>query len=181
MRVAVPKETGAGERRVALVPDSVGRLTAAGFTIAVERGAGHAAGFPDADYEAAGAELVDAWRAAGGRAGRRSRRRPSRRRGGGARAGDGLVGFLSPLSDSAGIERLAERGVVAFAMESIPRITRAQSMDALSSQSTVAGYKAVVAAADRLPRLFPLLMTAAGTVAPAKVLVLGAGVAGLTR
>ena len=90
-----------------------------------------------------------------------------------------LVGFLSPLTDSAGIERLAERGVVAFAMESIPRITRAQSMDALSSQSTVAGYKAVVAAADRLPRLFPLLMTAAGTVAPAKVLVLGAGVAGL--
>ena len=90
-----------------------------------------------------------------------------------------LVGFLSPLTDTAGVERLAERGVVAFAMESIPRITRAQSMDALSSQSTVAGYKAVVLAADRSPRLFPLLMTAAGTVAPAKVLVLGAGVAGL--
>jgi NAD(P) transhydrogenase subunit alpha len=90
-----------------------------------------------------------------------------------------LIAFLSPLTDPAGIERLAARGVVAFAMESIPRISRAQSMDALSSQSTVAGYKAVILAADRLPRLFPLLMTAAGTVAPAKVLVVGAGVAGL--
>ena len=90
-----------------------------------------------------------------------------------------LIGFLAPLSDPEGIERLAARGVVAFAMESIPRTTRAQAMDALSSQSTVAGYKATILAADRLPRLFPLLMTAAGTVAPAKVLVLGAGVAGL--
>jgi NAD(P) transhydrogenase subunit alpha len=90
-----------------------------------------------------------------------------------------LVGFLEPLTDRAGIERLAERGVHAFAMESIPRITRAQSMDALSSQATVSGYKAVLIAADRLPRFFPMLMTAAGTVAPAKVLVIGAGVAGL--
>ena len=90
-----------------------------------------------------------------------------------------LIGFLAPLTDPEGIERLAARGVVAFAMESIPRITRAQSMDALSSQATVAGYKAVLIAADRLPKFFPLLMTAAGTVAPAKVLVLGAGVAGL--
>ena len=180
MRVAVPKETGAGERRVALVPDSVGRLTAAGFAIAVERGAGTAAGFADADYAAAGADVVDRGELLAGRAGPRPGHRalpPSEV----AELSPGivLVGFLSPLSDTAGIERLAERGVVAFAMESIPRITRAQSMDALSSQSTVAGYKAVVAAADRLPRLFPLLMTAAGTVAPAKVLVLGAGVAGL--
>jgi NAD(P) transhydrogenase subunit alpha len=90
-----------------------------------------------------------------------------------------LIGFLEPLTDQAGIERLAERGVNAFAMESIPRITRAQSMDALSSQATVSGYKAVLLAADRLPRFFPMLMTAAGTVAPAKVLVVGAGVAGL--
>jgi NAD(P) transhydrogenase subunit alpha len=90
-----------------------------------------------------------------------------------------LIGFLSPLTDQAGIERLAARGIVGFAMESIPRITRAQSMDALSSQANVAGYKAALIAADRLPRFFPLLMTAAGTVAPAKVLVLGAGVAGL--
>ena len=90
-----------------------------------------------------------------------------------------LIGFLAPLTDADGIERLRARGVVAFAMESIPRITRAQSMDALSSQATVAGYKAVLLAADRSPKMFPLLMTAAGTVAPARALVLGAGVAGL--
>ena len=95
------------------------------------------------------------------------------------RDGQVLIGFLEPLTDPAGIERLAERGVHAFAMESIPRITRAQPMDALSSQATVSGYKAVLLAAERLPRFFPMLMTAAGTVAPAKVLVLGAGVAGL--
>jgi NAD(P) transhydrogenase subunit alpha len=92
-----------------------------------------------------------------------------------------LIGFLQPLTDREGIDRLSERGVVAFAMESIPRITRAQAMDALSSQATVSGYKAAVLAADRLPKFFPMLMTAAGTVAPAKVLVLGAGVAGLRR
>jgi H+-translocating NAD(P) transhydrogenase subunit alpha len=179
VRVAVPNELGAGERRVALVPDSVGRLVAAGFAVAVERGAGDAAGFADADYAAAGAEVVPADRLlAGAKVVLRVGRPPA-----GELAeiipGTVLVGFLSPLTDAAGVERLAEHGVIAFAMESIPRITRAQSMDALSSQSTVAGYKAVVAAADRLPRLFPLLMTAAGTVAPAKVLVVGAGVAGL--
>ena len=90
-----------------------------------------------------------------------------------------LIGFLAPLTDTEGIERLRRQGVVAFAMESVPRITRAQSMDALSSQATVAGYKAVLIAADRVPKLFPLLMTAAGTIAPARVLVMGAGVAGL--
>src|SRR5262245_63746101 len=90
-----------------------------------------------------------------------------------------LIAFLAPLSDPAGVERLADDGVIAFAMEAIPRITRAQPMDALSSQATIGGYKAAVLAADRLPRFFPMLMTAAGTVAPAKVLVLGAGVAGL--
>ena len=95
------------------------------------------------------------------------------------RSGQVLIGFLEPLTDTAGIERLAERGVHAFAMESIPRITRAQPMDALSSQATVSGYKAVLIAADRLPRFFPMLMTAAGTVAPAKALIVGAGVAGL--
>src|SRR5439155_14899013 len=94
-------------------------------------------------------------------------------------SGDVLIAFLQPLTDREGIGRLSARGVVGFAMESIPRITRAQSMDALSSQATVAGYKAALLAADRLPRFFPMLMTAAGTVAPAKVLVLGAGVAGL--
>jgi H+-translocating NAD(P) transhydrogenase subunit alpha len=179
VRVAVPNELGAGERRVALVPDSVGRLVVAGFDIAVERGAGTSAGFADADYTAAGAEVVATDRLLAGAKAVVRVGRPSAEEIAQLTPGTALVGFLSPLTDPAGVERLAEHGVIAFAMESIPRITRAQSMDALSSQSTVAGYKAVVAAADRLPRLFPLLMTAAGTVAPAKVLVVGAGVAGL--
>ena len=179
MRVAVPKETGADERRVALVPDSVGRLTAAGFTIAVERDAGAVAGFADAEYAAAGADVVAHGELLAGAEAVVRVAPPSADDVAELAPGTVLVGFLSPLTDTAGVARLAERGVVAFAMESIPRITRAQSMDALSSQSTVTGYKAVVLAADRSPRLFPLLMTAAGTVAPAKVLVLGAGVAGL--
>ncbi len=179
MKVAVPKETDPCERRVALVPEAVGKLKAAGFELVVERGAGASAGFPDADYATAGAELVgrDGLFAAAEAVVRVGR--PTSEEIGALAPGTILIGFLSPLTDPDGIERLAARGVVAFAMESIPRITRAQAMDALSSQSTVAGYKAVVLAADRLPRLFPLLMTAAGTVAPAKVLVLGAGVAGL--
>jgi NAD(P) transhydrogenase subunit alpha len=179
VRVAVPKETGAGERRVALVPDSVGRLTAAGFAVAVEEGAGAAAGFPDVEYAAAGAEVVARRELLTGAESVVRVAPPAAEEVAELAPGTVLIGFLSPLTDTAGVARLAERGVVAFAMESIPRITRAQAMDALSSQSTVAGYKAVVLAADRLPRLFPLLMTAAGTVAPAKVLVLGAGVAGL--
>jgi NAD(P) transhydrogenase subunit alpha len=105
--------------------------------------------------------------------------KPSDEEAGRLREGQVLIGFLQPLTDAEGIERLGRRGVVAFAMESIPRITRAQPMDALSSQATVSGYKAVLLAAERLPKFFPMLMTAAGTVAPAKVLVLGAGVAGL--
>jgi NAD(P) transhydrogenase subunit alpha len=179
VRVAVPKETGAGERRVALVPDTVGKLAPAGFSFAVEHNAGLAAGFSDDEYATAGAELgsrVEVLAGAGAvvRVGR-----PTADEVVELEPGTILIGFLAPLSDPEGIERLAARGVVAFAMESIPRTTRAQVMDALSSQSTVAGYKATLIAADRLPRLFPLLMTAAGTVAPAKVLVLGAGVAGL--
>ncbi len=164
---------------MALVPDSVGRLTAAGFTIAVERDAGAAAGFADAEYAAAGADVVAHGELLAGAEAVVRVAPPSADDVAELAPGTVLVGFLSPLTDTAGVARLAERGVVAFAMESIPRITRAQSMDALSSQSTVTGYKAVVLAADRSPRLFPLLMTAAGTVAPARVLVLGAGVAGL--
>ena len=179
MRVAVPKEAGAGERRVALVPDSVGRLVAAGFSIAVEADAGAAAAFTNAEYAAAGADVVARSELLTGAQAVVRVSGPDADEVAALAPGTVLIGFLSPLTDTAGVMRLAERGVVAFAMESIPRITRAQSMDALSSQSTVAGYKAAVAAADRLPRLFPLLMTAAGTVAPAKVLVLGAGVAGL--
>ena len=177
MRVGVPKETAPGERRVALVPDAVSKLGGQGFEIVVERGAGQAAGFADGDYEEAGATLVDSvWGEAEAIV---KVQRPSEAEVERLRDGDVLIGFLQPLTDSEGIERLAARGVVGFAMESIPRITRAQPMDALSSQATVAGYKAVLIAAERLPKFFPMLMTAAGTVAPAKVLVLGAGVAGL--
>jgi len=161
---------------VALVPETVGRLAGAGFELAVERGAGVAAGFSDDAYADAGASLVDNAYDAEAVV---KVRKPSREEAERLRDGHVLIGFLEPLTDREGVERLADRGVVAFAMESIPRITRAQSMDALSSQSTVSGYKAVLLAAERLPRFFPMLMTAAGTVAPAKVLVLGAGVAGL--
>jgi len=177
VQVAVPRETAPGERRVALVPESLRRL-GEGFEVLVERGAGTAAGFPDAEYEAAGARLVAADELSGAAAIVRVSP-PTAEEAARLRPGQVVICFLAPLSDPEGIERLRRQGVVAFAMESVPRITRAQSMDALSSQSTVAGYKAVILAADRLPRLFPLLMTAAGTVAPAKVLVLGAGVAGL--
>ncbi len=179
MRIAVPKETAPGERRVALVPETVSWLAQAGFDVRVERGAGEAAGFADAEYEAAGAELAEA----------SSLHADAQIVAGVAspvpasveQMADGtvVIGFLEPLTDADGLARLRAAGVVGFAMESIPRITRAQSMDALSSQATVAGYKAVVLAADRVPRLFPMLMTAAGTIAPVRALVIGAGVAGL--
>jgi NAD(P) transhydrogenase subunit alpha len=164
---------------VALVPDAVGRLVPAGFKIVVERGAGTAAGFTDEAYAAAGATIADPGELLDGAEGVLRVARPSTEETDALPAGIVLVGFLAPLDDPDGIERLRRAGVHAFAMESIPRITRAQPMDALSSQSTVAGYKAALLAADRLPKLYPLLMTAAGTIPPAKVLVLGAGVAGL--
>jgi NAD(P) transhydrogenase subunit alpha len=176
MRIGVPTETAAGERRVALVPEVVGKLVPAGFEVLVQRGAGEAASFPDAAYQEAGAHLVDDW---GDAEAVVKVQKPSEEEAARLRDGQVLIGFLQPLTEPEGIERLAQRGVIAFAMESIPRITRAQSMDALSSQATVSGYKATLLAAERLPKFFPMLMTAAGTVAPAKVLVLGAGVAGL--
>jgi NAD(P) transhydrogenase subunit alpha len=175
MRVGVPRETAAGERRVALVPDAVSRLAQSGVDVVVEPGAGSAAAFGDDDYREAGASVGAPWDAdAVAKVQKPSAEEIER-----LREGQVLVGFLQPLTDREGIERLAARGVVAFAMESIPRITRAQPMDALSSQATVSGYKAVLLAADRFPRFFPMLMTAAGTVPPARTLVLGAGVAGL--
>ena len=174
--MGVPKETAPGERRVALVPESVPKLTGLGLDVAVERGAGHEAAFTDDAYADAGAQLVDTAldaelvvKVAP----------PTAQEVASMQSGSVLVGFLAPLTDQEGIERLRAQGVIAFAMESIPRITRAQAIDALSSQATVSGYKSALIAADRLPRFFPMLMTAAGTVAPAKVLVLGAGVAGL--
>src|SRR5581483_10988046 len=175
MRVGVPKETVPGEQRVALVPEAVKRL--AGFEVAVERGAGEAAGFPDDAYAEAGAQLVaDAWEGVDAVA---KVARPTAEESTRLAEGELLIAFLAPLTDREGVERLAARGVLGFAMESIPRTTRAQSMDALSSQATVGGYKAVLLAAEHLPRFFPMLTTAAGTIAPARALVLGAGVAGL--
>jgi proton-translocating NAD(P)+ transhydrogenase subunit alpha len=172
MRVGVVRETAPGERRVALVPETVGKLSASGFDVVVEPGAGAAASFPDEAYAEAGATLASPWDADVVV----TVRKPDASK---LREGQLLVGFLDPLADAAGVEELAGRGVVAFAMESVPRITRAQTMDALSSQATVGGYRGALLAAEHLPRFFPMLMTAAGTVPPAKVLVIGAGVAGL--
>jgi NAD(P) transhydrogenase subunit alpha len=174
MKVGVPKEVVPGERRVALVPETVGRL-GEGVEVIVEAGAGDEAGFGDDAFREAGATIGDPWSAdvvvkvAAPTAAEAAR----------LRSGQVLIAFLSPLTDTEGVERLAAAGVHGLALESVPRITRAQPMDALSSQATVAGYKAALVAADRLPRFFPMLMTAAGTIPPAKVLVLGAGVAGL--
>ena len=168
----MPKETAEGERRVAVVPDVVRRLAAAGHEVVVEPGAGVAAGVLDDDFTAAGAGLGDPWgaeviaRVAPGDPGALKREHV-------------LIGFLAPLTDRQGVSAIAATGATAFAMEAIPRISRAQSMDALSSQATVAGYRAVLIAAQELGRFFPMLMTAAGTIPPAQVLVLGAGVAGL--
>jgi len=177
MKVGVPKETAAGERRVALVPETAAKLSTQGFEIVVEAGAGEDASLPDAAYVDAGARIAPT--VFGAAEAIVKVQKPTADEAGRLREGDVLIAFLQPLTDAQGIERLAERGVAAFAMESIPRITRAQPMDALSSQATVSGYKAVLIAAERLPKFFPMLMTAAGTVPPAKLLVLGAGVAGL--
>jgi NAD(P) transhydrogenase subunit alpha len=175
VQIGVPKETAAGERRVALIPESVTRLASAGFGVVIEAGAGAAASFPDAAYSDAGATIGDPWQADAVV----KVQKPTADEIGRLRRGTTLIAFLQPLSDPDGLERLTQQGVTAFAMESIPRITRAQPMDALSSQANVGGYKAAILGAELLPRFFPMMMTAAGTVTPAKVLVLGAGVAGL--
>jgi H+-translocating NAD(P) transhydrogenase subunit alpha len=175
MRVGVARETAPGERRVALVPETAGKLAAAGFEIVVEPGAGEAAAFPDAAYADAGTALGSPWDADAVV----KVRKPDEAEVARLQDGQLLIAYLDPLADREGVERLAAQGVVAFAMESIPRTTRAQSMDALSSQATVGGYRGALLAAEHLPRFFPMLMTAAGTVPPAKVLVIGAGVAGL--
>jgi H+-translocating NAD(P) transhydrogenase subunit alpha len=186
MNIAVPKETYPGERRVALVPASVPLLTKSGSRVQIEVGAGASAGFTDDAYKTAGAEVVA------------DRRRLFESadvvlqvRGLGANQAAGapdlellrdthvLVAPVDPLGNPEAVRQLAERGVTLFAMELIPRITRAQNMDVLSSMATIAGYKAVLLAANHLPKMFPMLMTAAGTLTPAKVFVVGAGVAGL--
>jgi H+-translocating NAD(P) transhydrogenase subunit alpha len=175
MNVSVPKETAAGERRVALVPDVVTRLAKSGVDVVVEAGAGEGAHLPDSVYESAGATIGDGF--SGDVVAKVAP--PSAEEIGRLQRGGVLVGFLQPLTAADTVRALADAGVTSFAMEAIPRITRAQSMDALSSQATVTGYLAALIAAQELPRFFPMLTTAAGTVRPAKVLVLGAGVAGL--
>lgn len=179
MRIAVLREKQAGEARVALVPESVKKLAAAGVEVGIETGAGVRAGFPDQEYQAAGASMM-------GRADLLPEadilacvNRPETDDIARLKPGAVIIGFLKPLDEPAALEPVVARKLTAFAVELVPRTTRAQSMDALSSMATVAGYKAVLLAAERLPRMFPMLMTAAGTVPPAKVLVLGAGVAGL--
>ncbi len=179
MRVGVPKEAAEGERRVALVPDSVRSLAGHdGVDVTIEDGAGEGSGHPDSEYADAGASVGsadDAWGAdvvvivATPSADEIKR----------LRSGQVLIGFLAPLTSGETTRDLAESGVTSLAMEAIPRITRAQAMDALSSQANVAGYAATLLAAREARRFFPMMTTAAGTVAPAKVLVLGAGVAGL--
>ncbi|MEG3437724.1 Re/Si-specific NAD(P)(+) transhydrogenase subunit alpha [Pannus brasiliensis CCIBt3594] len=180
MRVGIAKESELGEARVALVPDTVARLVKAGFEILVETGAGSGANFPDAAYRAVGATVIDdpyhlyqsidiLLKVAP----------PNEEEIDRLKSGTILIGFLDPLNDPYRVKKLADRQITAFSMELIPRSSRAQSMDALSSQANLAGYKAVLLAAVHLPKMFPMMTTAAGTIAPAKVLVLGAGVAGL--
>jgi H+-translocating NAD(P) transhydrogenase subunit alpha len=178
--VAVLKETLGGEQRVALVPDSVQKLIKLGLRVVVEAGAGSASSIADADYERAGASITpSAAAAASGAQVVLKVQGPDEEEVGVLGAGTLLIGFLQPGRGSVLLERLAARRVDAMAMERVPRTTRAQAVDALSSQATVAGYKAVLLGASLCPRLLPMLTTAAGTLTPAKVLVLGAGVAGL--
>ena len=186
MIVGVPRESYPGERRVALVPAVVPSLAKGGFEVAVEAGAGIEAGYPDAAYEAKGAKIVaeraEVFRVAdivtqvlcyGSNDKTGEADLPLLRR------GQVLVGFLRPLGELKTIQQIAERGAIALSVELIPRTTRAQSMDALSSMGTICGYKAVITAADTLPRIFPMLTTAAGTITPCRVFIIGAGVAGL--
>lgn len=179
MRIAVPVEQQAGEARVALVPESVKKLAGTGVEVGIETGAGLKSGYLDDEYKAAGASVMDRSTLLRGADILACVNRPSPSDVASLKQGAIVIGFLRPLDEPAALEPIISRQLTAFAVELVPRITRAQSMDALSSMATVAGYKAVIMAADRLPRMFPLLMTAAGTVPPAKVLVLGAGVAGL--
>ena len=180
MQITVLKETETDESRVALIPESVKKLVSMKAQVAVESGAGIESGASDADYEAAGASVskeraallqsADVLVAVN---------RPPENVVAQLKRGSVVISFLRPLDEPLLLKPMIERGITAFAMELIPRTTRAQAMDALSSMATIFGYKAVLLAAERVPRMFPMLTTAAGTVPPAKVLVLGAGVAGL--
>ncbi len=184
MIIAIPRETLDGEQRVALVPDMAKRLVGKGITVRVEQGAGVAAGYPDDLYTKAGAEVVGDSAALWGGADLVLKIHMPREVGGRhevelMREGAVLIGFLFPLADPDGVKKMVGRKVTSFSLDQLPRISRAQSMDVLSSMSTVTGYKAVLMAGAAVGKFFPMLVTAAGTIAPSKVLVLGAGVAGL--
>ncbi|MBO0706967.1 MAG: Re/Si-specific NAD(P)(+) transhydrogenase subunit alpha [Candidatus Dormibacteraeota bacterium] len=180
MKVFAPRETVPGERRVAITPDSAGRLRKSGVDVVVEHGAGMAASHDDAAYEAAGAAVAanaeEGYRGAGLVV---KVQPPQLEEARALDSASALISFLQPGQQRALVDVFRERRITAFSLDLVPRISRAQSMDALSSQASLAGYKAVLLAADRLGKYFPMLMSAAGTIAPAKVLVLGAGVAGL--
>jgi H+-translocating NAD(P) transhydrogenase subunit alpha len=178
MKLGVPNQSAQGERRVALVPETAKKLSTRGVETVVEAGAGELAHFPDSAYAEAGATIgsaQDAW----GADVVALVRTPSSEEIGQLGSGSVLIGFLAPLTSAETTRALADKGVTAFAMEAIPRISRAQSMDALSSQASIGGYRAVLLAAIEMGRFFPMLTTAAGTIKPASVLILGAGVAGL--
>jgi H+-translocating NAD(P) transhydrogenase subunit alpha len=178
MKVGIPKETWPGETRVAVVPAAVAGLVKAGLEVAVEQDAGTAAGFPDDAYRAQGAAIVsraDIFRTSDVLLQVRATPGDPAL----LRRGQAVIGFADPLGAPQGVRDIAATGATLLSMELMPRITRAQSMDALSSMATIAGYKAVLLAATTLPRMFPMLMTAAGTVSPARVFIMGAGVAGL--
>lgn len=184
IKIAVPKESELGELRVALVPDTVARFVKLGFEVFVQSGAGLGAHFTDADYEAAGATMINSPSQLWGEADLLLKVAPPGEQHGELemnwlKPGANLISFLNPLANPEMVQQLAQRKINAFSMEMIPRTSRAQSMDALSSQANIAGYKAALIAAASLPRLFPMMTTAAGTIPPAKVLVVGAGVAGL--
>jgi len=184
MKISIPKERRAHERRVAATPDTVKRLVGQGLEVVVESGAGEGTAFPDDAYRAAGATIAGSAREALGAGDIVLKvQRPLREGGvdelGAMKRGAVLIGLLQPLQQPEDVKAYAAAGVTSFAMELVPRITRAQAMDVLSSQSNLAGYKAVIDAADEFGRAMPMMMTAAGTVAPARVLVMGAGVAGL--
>ncbi len=177
MLIGVPAETTAGETRVAVTPETAKKIIAQGHTVHVQSGAGVAASVTDAAYEAAGAQITDAAGALGAELVLKVRA-PSATELSHMKSGSALVGMLNPF-DADGLQRIAAAGLTSFALEAAPRTTRAQSMDVLSSQANIAGYKAVMMAADKYQRFFPMLMTAAGTVKAARVVILGVGVAGL--
>lgn len=180
MKIAVPKERMPGENRVALIPETIAKFVKAGIGVNVERGAGEASYYPDAAYEAAGATMAASATELYADADLVTRvAKPTDAELDALRPGTIVVGVLAPLGDAPSVERYAQRKLTALSMDTIPRTTKAQAMDVLSSQANIAGYKAVLIAAEHLPKYFPMLTTAAGTVKPAQVLVLGAGVAGL--